>query len=351
MAKIIIQRKSFVGGSMCTFDVYLMNQYVGELKNGGTLQFDANVGTYLLEFKTKMRMNKMSDTSFSVVVNDPNEVVTLNAGFKMSGKFAVEYADGQQHIPTYTMSFSGQGASVTQASQVSPSTAATPTTTATPNAPNTSSAASTSPTFTTAGNTATQATPVVTVTSDDGKRKSSWGQKKSTPKNKKSSKKMGCLVPVIVLVVLFSIGSLFMGGDDVSDDDSSSSGQSEQQKEQVLYSDDNFKISMAGFEDQWEDTDEMTSFALYLDIENKSDKKVMVSVDDGYLNDEGVTIMSAAPVEIASGKKKNGAFVVGYGDTSIKSIDDVKKLEFTVYLFDDDMNEVLNTGNITVNMK
>lgn len=199
-----------------------------------------------------------------------------------------------------------------------------------------------------------QATPVVTVDSDDGKRKSSRGQKKSTTKNRKSSKKMGCLIPVVVLVVLFSIGSLFMGGDDVSDDDSSSSSQAEQSKEKkdtVLYSDDNFKISMAGFEDQWEDTDEMTSFALYLDIENKSDKKVMVSVDDGYLNDEGVTIMSAAPVEIASGKKKNGAFVVGYGDTSIKSIDEVKKLEFTVYLFDDDMNEVLNTGNITVNMK
>lgn len=348
MAKIIIQRKSSVASSMNSFEVYLMNQYVGELKNGGTLQFDANVGTYLLEFKAKMRMNKMLDTSFSVVVNDPNEVVVLKAGMKMSGKLGIEYADGQQHIPTYTMSFSGQGTSAAQAPQAAPSVPATP------NVPHTPSAASTSSTFTTAGNTVPQATPVVTVDSDDGKRKSSRGQKKATTKNRKSNKKMGCLIPIVVLVVLFSIGSLFMGGDDVSDDDSSSSSQAEQSKEKkdtVLYSDDNFKITMAGFEDQWEDTDEMTSFALYLDIENKSDKKVMVSVDDGYLNDEGVTIMSAAPVEIASGKKKNGAFVVGYGDTSIKSIDDVKKLECTVYLFDDDMNEVLNTGNITVNMK
>lgn len=349
MAKIIIQRKSFVGNAMCSFDVYLMNQYVGELKNGGTLHFDANVGSYLLEFKAKPRMYKKTDTSFGVVVNDPNEVVMLNAGFKMSGKFSVEYADGQQHIPTYTMTFSGQG---------TPATPAMPVAQSAPNPSNPSSAPNTPATSAAAVNSAPQAaqatsvvTPVITSASDDGKRKSLWGQKKSPTKNKKSSKKMGCLVPIIVLVVLVSIGSLFMGGDDVSDDDSSSSGQSEQQKEQVLYSDDNFKISMAGFEDQWEDTDEMTSFALYLDIENKSDKKVMVSVDDGYLNDEGVTIMSAAPVEIASGKKKTGAFVVGYGDTSIKSIDEVKKLEFTVYLFDDDMNEVLNTGNITVNMK
>lgn len=341
MAKIIIQRKSSMASALCSFDVYLMNQYVGELKNGGTLQFDANVGTFLLAFKAKPRMNKAADTSFSVVVNDPNEIVMLKAGIKMSGKLGIEYADGQQHIPTYTMSFSNP--------QV-PAAPATSSSSGTSNAPNTPSIAS-APAA--AMNAAPQGTPVVTSVYDDGKRKSSWGQKKSTTnaKNKKSGKKMGCLVPIVVLVVLFSIGSLFMGGDDVSDDDSSQSSQSEQQKDQVLYSDDNFKISMAGFEDQWEDTDEMTSFALYLDIENKSDKKVMVSLVDGYLNDEGVTIMSAAPVEVAPGKKKTGGFVVGYGDTSIKSIDEVKKLEFTVSLFDDDMNEVLNTGNITVNMK
>lgn len=338
---------------MNNFDVYLMNQYVGELKNGGTLQFDANVGTYLLEFKAKIRMNKMSDTSFSVVVNDPNEIVMLKAEIKMSGKLGIEYADGQQHIPTYTMTFSGQGASATQASQGAPSTPVTP---ATSSSSGTSSVSSTPSIASAPGivsNAAPQGAPVVTAVSNDGKRKSSWGKKKSTTnaKSKKSGKKMGCLVPIVVLVVLFSIGSLFMGGDDVSDDDSSQSSQSEQQKDQVLYSDDNFKISMAGFEDQWEDTDEMTSFALYLDIENKSDKKVMVSLVDGYLNDEGVTIMSAVPVEIAPGKKTTGAFAVGYGNTSIKSIDEVKKLEFAVSLMDDDMNEVLNTGNITVNMK
>lgn len=153
MAKIIIQRKSSVVSALCSFDVYLMDQYVGELKNGGTLQFDANVGSYIIEFKAKPRMNKMADTSFGVVVNDSNEVVILNAGFKMSGKFSVEYADGQQHIPTYTMTFSGQnqGTSATQALQVAPSTPEAP------NVPNTSSAASTSTTFTTAGNTAPKA--------------------------------------------------------------------------------------------------------------------------------------------------------------------------------------------------
>ena len=349
MAKIIIQRKSFAGGAMCTFDVYLMNQYVGELKNGGTLQFDANVGTHLLEFKAKLRINKMADTSFSVVVNDPNEVVMLNAGFKMSGKFSVEYADGQQRIPTYTMSFSNSQA---------PAVPSTPSGSSTSNASSTQGAPSVEPNTVPQGtpvaartkeNVATPQAPVVTSVSDDGKRKSSRGQKKSTTnaKSKKSGKKMGCLVPIVVLVVLFSIGSLFMGGDDVSDDDSSQSSQSEQQKNKVLYSDDNFKISMAGFEDN----DAVTSFTLVLDIQNKSDKKVMVTLDDGYLNDEGVFTGSGTPVEIAPGKKKTGGFVIGYGDTSIESIDEVKKLEFTVVLYDDDMNEVLNTGNITVNMK
>lgn len=347
MAKIIIQRKASMAGSMNNFEVYLMNQYVGELKNGGTLQFDANVGTFLLEFKAKLRINKMADTSFSVVVNDPNEVVMLKAGIKMSGKLGIEYADGQQHIPTYTMSFSNSQA---------PAVPSTSNASGTPGASSAQGAPSVVPNAAPQGataaartkeNVATPQAPVVTSVSDDGKRKSSRRQKKSTTKNRKSNKKMGCLIPIVVLVVLFSIGSLFMGGDDVSDDDSSQSSQSEQQKNKVLYSDDNFQISMAGFEDN----DAVTSFTLVLDIQNKSDKKVMVTLDDGYLNDEGVFTGSGTPVEIAPGKKKTGGFVIGYGDTSIESIDEVKKLEFTVILYDDDMNEVLNTGNITVNMK
>ena len=100
MAKIIITRKKKGAGSLQSHDVYLLNDFVGELKNGGSLEIEVDIGTHMLTFKSKLK-KLGSDTVFTAVVNNPDEVVTLNAGFnfmKNQDNFEVSYADNKPHI-------------------------------------------------------------------------------------------------------------------------------------------------------------------------------------------------------------------------------------------------------------
>lgn len=99
MAKIIIKRKKSVSGAAQSHDVFLMNQYVGELKNGGTIEIPVNVGTHYLTFNSKMKVGA-SNATFTCVVNYPNEIVELETKFSLStGNYVVEYADNAPHIP------------------------------------------------------------------------------------------------------------------------------------------------------------------------------------------------------------------------------------------------------------
>lgn len=99
MATIIIKRKSSFAGSAQNHDVYLLNTFVGNLKNGGILEIPVDVGTHILSFNSTMkRLGK--NATFNVVINDPDEVVELKTKFGMSGEYEVEYADNKPHIPT-----------------------------------------------------------------------------------------------------------------------------------------------------------------------------------------------------------------------------------------------------------
>ncbi len=122
----------------------------------------------------------------------------------------------------------------------------------------------------------------------------------------------------------------------------------EEQKDNVLYSDDNFKITFVDFMDPKLG---VTSYNLLLEIENNSEQTIIVSPSDGYVNDEGVFLGSGMPVKVKPNKKTTGAFVVGYGNTSIKSIDEVKILELKLTLYDENFsNALLTTDNIIINL-
>lgn len=101
MAKIIVRWQPQISGSACKFDVYMMNTYIGQLRNGEALEFTAEVGSYTLFFRQKSIFAKKSDTTFVAVVNYESEVVELRAKFAMNGNFEVRYADNAPHIPTY----------------------------------------------------------------------------------------------------------------------------------------------------------------------------------------------------------------------------------------------------------
>lgn len=98
MAKIIIRRKSSMAGCAQNHNVYLLNTFVGELKNGGVLEIPVEVGTHMLSFNSTMKKLGKNAT-FNAVVNEPDEVVELKTKFGMSGEYEVEYADNKPHIP------------------------------------------------------------------------------------------------------------------------------------------------------------------------------------------------------------------------------------------------------------
>lgn len=98
MATIIIKRKSSMMGCAQNHNVYLLNTFVGELKNGGVLEVPVEVGTHILTFNSTMKkMGK--NATFNVVVNEPNEIIDLKTYFDMNGNYAVKYADNKPHIP------------------------------------------------------------------------------------------------------------------------------------------------------------------------------------------------------------------------------------------------------------
>lgn len=84
-----------------------MNNYVGELKSGDVLAFPVGVGSHMLFFKSKSKLNfgKSSDASFEVIVNTVDDVVEIESKYDINGNFVIEYADNAPHIPTYTNSF------------------------------------------------------------------------------------------------------------------------------------------------------------------------------------------------------------------------------------------------------
>ena len=98
MAKIIIRRKSSMAGCAQNHNVYLLNTFVGELKNGGVLEIPVEVGTHILSFNSTMKKFGKNAT-FNAVVNEPDEIVELKTKFGMSGEYEVEYADNKPHIP------------------------------------------------------------------------------------------------------------------------------------------------------------------------------------------------------------------------------------------------------------
>ena len=60
-----------MAGCAQNHNVYLLNTFVGELKNGGVLEIPVEVGTHMLFFKEKRKFGKKADTAFEVVVNEP----------------------------------------------------------------------------------------------------------------------------------------------------------------------------------------------------------------------------------------------------------------------------------------
>ena len=305
MANIIVKWKSSLIGSACRFDVYLMNTYIGELKCGGTLELDTDIGKHLLIFKQKPIFGKKAETSFEVVVNEKTEEVVLKARFDINGNFVVEYADNKPHVfiadntsVYYTQHSNGAAVEIN---------------------------------------------------------KTLSGIQKEVKKT--NGCMSGCLTFIIVIFAIWIVFSILIGkaiNNDMPTStkqinaDNSLQEQSDSMNN-VLYYDDNFKITYIDLKDPKMG---VTSYNLLLKVENNSNKTIIVVLSDGYANDEAVFLGSGMPVKVKPSKKATGVFVVGYGNTSITNIDEIETLELKMTLYDENFSKaILTTDNILINVK
>lgn len=102
MARVVIKRLNKLSGSAVKHNVYLDNQYIGILKNGGVLPFEAAAGVHTIHFETASGpLVKKEDVDFRLSVNTDDELIEIKASFNLRGEYVVEYADGKYHTANY----------------------------------------------------------------------------------------------------------------------------------------------------------------------------------------------------------------------------------------------------------
>ncbi len=319
MAKIIIKRNKSFCGCMFGFDVYLLNTYIGKLKVGGRLAIDVDVGSHTLIFKYRSKFNTLPHTSFVVVVNEPDEVIIVESGFGMDGHFFVSYTDND-NAPHIKKTFS-------------------------------SSSAHDSPFANTYKNNATNKNSAHPLTSG---LLNGFGSC------------LGELIFLLVVIVLIVNACSSKNNSTLSKDNILSSGQTSNvsssgqtknndnsEKGVILYSDDDFEIKYLSIYDPYDGL--FTWYAMKLELTNRSDKNILISLEEAYVNDYLIEIWGGN-VDFdgtAPGKKSVCTFILNYDNTVIENLDDIKKIEFKVKLENaDDWNDVLlETKTLTIKFR
>lgn len=113
----------------------------------------------------------------------------------------------------------------------------------------------------------------------------------------------------------------------------------------LLVDDENITVTFLGF-DELQDS----CFYVNLKIVNKTDKSVIVTLDDASVNDETMQlVMTGAPVTVLPAKNGEGSFAFMYQQLSIKMLSEVEEVKFRINVFDEsNMDIVENTEIVEV---
>ena len=174
--------------------------------------------------------------------------------------------------------------------------------------------------------------------------------KKEVTKGRKIAAAVLCTIVIIfTIIIIAAITSEDTSSNNDTTQSTTENTTQQEQTEKVIYTDDNFKVTYVDFVDP---KSGVTAFNLLLKIENNSDTEVVASLTDGYANDTAVFFGSGMPVKIKPGKNAVGAFVLGYANTGITSIDEINTLEFKIVLYTENYSEkILETEDIVLNLK
>lgn len=157
------------------------------------------------------------------------------------------------------------------------------------------------------------------------------------------------------MIMVLALGLLAMSGcestttssGDSTDQTTEVTSQSET-KEEVLFENEDVKVT---FMEIFEAPELAGTCYLRLKVENKSDKTVTVSLKDSYVNDTAQMIGSGVPMTLAPGKNSQTPFFFGYGNLGISSKDEIEKIEFKVWLWDENFDTVVETEPLVVEFK
>lgn len=158
-------------------------------------------------------------------------------------------------------------------------------------------------------------------------------------------KKFIIILLAVSLLVLSSCDSITTSGEGTSTDTTADTPSPSESNEEVLYEDAVVKVT---FMEIFELPELVGSCYLRLKVENKSDKNVTVYLKDTYVNDTAQLMGSGVPMVLAPGKNSQAPFFFGYTNLGISSKDEVKKIEFKVWLMDDNSDTVVETEPLIV---
>ncbi len=120
-------------------------------------------------------------------------------------------------------------------------------------------------------------------------------------------------------------------------------------QEQVLVDNDIVKVT---FIEIFEEPSIANTCYVRLRVENKSDKTVMVSIKDSYVNDTAQMMGTGVPIVLEPGKSSQQPFFFGYGNLGITDKSEISKMEFKVLLMDNDTYDtVFETDSHTINIE
>ncbi len=90
---------------------------------------------------------------------------------------------------------------------------------------------------------------------------------------------------------------------------------------------------------------------LRLNIQNKTAKTVMVSIQNSYVNDMTQMMGTGVPIILEPDKNSQQPFFFAYTNLGISTKDEIKKIEFKVWLMDNDTYDtVVETEALTIDL-
>lgn len=168
----------------------------------------------------------------------------------------------------------------------------------------------------------------------------------------------GGIIATIIVICLFAfaatMGILF--GEETPDSSSTnnSSVQNEKTSTENVYKQSKELITFNGvdaeFIELYDPNTGVTALAVKLNLENKSNKTVTVTLTDGYVNDTLVQFMTGLPVTIEPNKKAVGVYMFGYDGLGFSKVEDIQTIEFKLALLDESYN-IETSEKITLNFK